>query len=120
MYINKISHDNNEYMFICEWKKTRNGFKHECELFINDHFEIKATCNYYNRTWESYEYQSVMLRAVSILLEEYTEHLKDIFKRKNGYEKMTQKRTEEFENVLAADKKANEFITIRKKLNREC
>lgn len=119
MQINKISHEGNEYEFICEWKNTRNGFKHECRLFVNGKFETSATCNYLNRTWESYEYQSVMLRAVSILLEAHTEFLKDVFMSENGYGKMTAKRKSEFQAVLDADGMIAEFLAIKKKLNRD-
>lgn len=117
--IHKISHNGNEYEFICEWKNTRNGFKHECRLFKNGTFETSATCNYINRTWESYEYQSVMLRAISILLEEHTEFLKYAFKDSRGYDKMTQKRNAEFQAVLDADEMVAEFLAIKKKLNRD-
>lgn len=118
MYISKIDHNGNEYEFICEWKNTRNGFKHECRLFVNGNFETVATFNYLNRTWESYQYQSVMLRAVSILLDEYTEFLKRAFKNDRGYDKMTKKRNEEFQALLDADEKVAEFLAIKKKLDR--
>lgn len=41
-------------------KKTSYGFKHEAELFKNGSFINKAKCTYYNRTWERYEYESVI------------------------------------------------------------
>jgi len=49
---------------VCNWKKTRMAFKHVATLLINGS-EIESTkiC-YQNRTWERYEYESVMLRLV--------------------------------------------------------
>ena len=117
MKVYKFSYNYNDYEFDCEWKNTRNGFKHECRLFVNGNFETSATCHYLNRTWERYEYQSVMLRAISILLEEHTEFLKYAFKDRNGYEKMTKKREAEFQAVLDADEKIMEFLAIKEKLN---
>jgi hypothetical protein len=48
------------YQIIARWEKTRNGFRHVAVL-MKDGYEIgKAKANYLNRTWESYEYQSVI------------------------------------------------------------
>lgn len=118
MQIFKTSHNGNEYEFICEWADTRNGFKHECRLFVNNHFETSATCHYYNRTWESYNYQSVMLRAVGILMEHHENFLKDVFKSDNGYKQMTAKRKEEFEKILAADSLMLELHEVKEKLHK--
>lgn len=118
MQIFKTTHNGNEYEFICEFGNTRNGFKHECRLFVNDRFETSATCQYYNRTWESYDYQSVMLRAVGILMEQHESFLKHCFKSENGYEKMTAKRKEEFGKILAADSLMLELHEVKEKLHK--
>ena len=57
----KIDEENNA---ICEWKKTRNGFKHEAILLRNGEEIERAKACYLNRTWESYEYQSVLLKLL--------------------------------------------------------
>ena len=41
---------------------TRSGFYHKTELHIDSEFILE--CNYINRTWESYPYQSVMKDAL--------------------------------------------------------
>ena len=117
MKIFKANINGNEYEFICEFGNTRNGFKHECRLFVNDSFETSATCHYLNRTWESYNYQSVMLRAICILMEQHEEFLKHIFKSENGYEKMTAKRKAEFQNVLDTDSLMIEYNAAKEKLH---
>ena len=55
---------NNNLEIICEWKKTRNGFKHESTLLKNG-IKIDSTkiC-YLNRTWESFEFESVIIRIL--------------------------------------------------------
>jgi len=50
---------------VCERKKTRVAFKHEATLVIHGCTEDKAKVCYENRTWESYEFQSVMQKLVS-------------------------------------------------------
>lgn len=118
MQIFKTTHNGNEYEFVCKWGNTRSGFKHECRLFINNQFKTDATCYYYNRTWESYNYQSVMLRAVGTLMEGREEFLKDAFKDERGYKQMTAKRKEEFEKVLVADSLMLEYKEVKEKLHK--
>lgn len=117
MQLFKTNHNGNEYEFVCAYKNTRNGFKHECKLFINGCWETEATCNYLNRTWERYTYQSVMYSAISNLIEERTNWLKDNFKSENGYEKMTKKRNEEFQIILDADEKIAELQKVKEQIN---
>ena len=50
--------------FINTVKNTRNGFYHKTELYIDSEFILECKCNYLNRTWESYPYQSVMKDAL--------------------------------------------------------
>ena len=51
--------DNNHTIF-CETVNTRNGFKHVGNLYHNG-IEIASTkINYINRTWETYEYETIV------------------------------------------------------------
>ena len=50
--------------FINTAKNTRNGFYHKTKLYIDSEFILECKCNYLNRTWESYPYQSVMKEAL--------------------------------------------------------
>lgn len=49
---------------VCESKSTRNGFKHEATLLIGGYEHAKAKCMYLNRTWESYQYHSVIQKVL--------------------------------------------------------
>lgn len=51
---------NKHYEIVCEWKKTQTAFKHVATL-LRDGKEIDSTkiC-YLNRTWESFEFESVI------------------------------------------------------------
>jgi len=51
---------NKNISVICEAKKTRNGFKHEATLLINGAERNKTKICYLNRTWERYEFESVI------------------------------------------------------------
>jgi len=55
---------NNEYNIVCNWQNTRYGFRHIAVLHKNG-FEIaRAKCCYYNRTWESYEFETILLKII--------------------------------------------------------
>jgi len=60
----KIFRLNKTYSIVCNSENTRYGFRHLASL-IKDGTKIDGdkAC-YYNRTWESYEYQSVILGLI--------------------------------------------------------
>src|SRR5258708_7600362 len=45
---------------VCEWKKTRMAFKHVATLIINGSERDSVKICYQNRTWERFEYDSVI------------------------------------------------------------
>lgn len=57
----KIFRLNNTYSMACEWVNTNYGFKHIAHLLQNGRGIDEAKATYHNRTWERYEYQTVML-----------------------------------------------------------
>jgi hypothetical protein len=60
----RIFNLNNEYNIVCNWEKTRYGFRHLAVLHKNG-FEIaRAKCCYYNRTWEKFEFESVLNKII--------------------------------------------------------
>lgn len=50
---------------VCDSKRTRNGFKHEATLLINGQEQNMVKVCYLNRTWERYEYQTVMEKLIN-------------------------------------------------------
>lgn len=53
-----------EIEVVCNSEKTRNGFRHLATLLYNGMEEESAKCTYLNRTWERYEFQSVLNKVV--------------------------------------------------------
>lgn len=98
-----------KYTFINTSKSTSTGFRHETTLFIDD-FEItSARVNYINRTWENYQYQTCMQRAVEILIENRLKRLRQNFMTENNYCKMTKKRFDVFKTIFDKDSKIIEY-----------
>jgi len=69
MELMKFNIKNNEYQFVNESFSNSRNWGHKTKLFkngseISDHKSI-----YYNRTWESYQYQSCMRGSVYTLID---------------------------------------------------
>lgn len=55
------------YQFVCEYYETRNSWGHKGKVLYNNNDCIGIThrIRYYNRTWECYTYQSLLLDMVN-------------------------------------------------------
>ena len=53
------------YTVVCEFKSTRSGFKHEATLLNNGYEKTKTKICYLNRTWEHYEYETVLEKVIN-------------------------------------------------------
>lgn len=87
--------NNNEYEFVNSSRGNRSGFVHETQLFKNGELIGEGKIQYYNRTWESYQYQSVMKRVVYMLLDEEFELFKTMYKRQNDIKRLTKQKEAE-------------------------
>lgn len=56
---------NHEISIHCQSEKTGYGFRHLATVFKNGNQVGFAKASYYNRTWESYEFETVAKRAVT-------------------------------------------------------
>ena len=56
---------NNNLEIACEWKKTKMAFKHEATLLKNGLEVDNTKICYQNRTWESFEFKSVIEKLLA-------------------------------------------------------
>lgn len=77
--------------FTCTSRATRNGFAHDCVLLVNGK-QYKATVNYYNRTWEKHEFQTIMKKAAQLYINDSYMRIVESFKKTNGYKRMNKHR----------------------------
>ena len=106
MSIVKKSINNNEYMFINHSRSNRSGFVHETELYQNDRLIGEYHIQYYNRTWECYQYQSVMRGVVNTILGEEFEMFKAMYKRQHNIKRLTKQKEAEMMQDFAMNKPA--------------
>lgn len=78
---------NDNYTIVCRCENTRYGFRHLASLKDQYYNEVcKAKACYYNRTWESFEYESVikdLLRKSKIIPEDQVNEFLDCCRRDN-------------------------------------
>ena len=93
-----------KFTLVCESWCTRNSWGHEVTLYKNDYAKIgRAKIRYYNRTWESYQYQSAIKAVIFETIERIKAAAKIAFKELNHYKVLTKKRAAEFAKYLAND-----------------
>lgn len=90
--------NNDEFTFVNNSESTRYGFRHTCVMFINDYHRATIYHPYYNRTWESYTYQTVMIEAVQEVMSEIYENELQDYKEKNGIKRLTAAKRKAFED----------------------
>ena len=60
----RIFNLNEKYNVVCNSESTRTGFRHVATLHKNGFSIAKSKCLYYNRTWECYEFESVLVKII--------------------------------------------------------
>lgn len=53
----------NDITYICYITDRRDGFTHNCKIMHKGRIINTVKCYYYNRTWESYRFESVLKKA---------------------------------------------------------
>lgn len=61
----RIFNLNKEYNIVCNSESTRYGFRHVASLHKNGIEFAKSKICYYNRTWESFEYKSILIKIIN-------------------------------------------------------
>lgn len=120
MNIKRINVNGYDFEFVCDYHDTHSGFAHDCTLFIDKDkkplSKSAAHCYYYNRTWESWTYQTVCIETVNKGIDYITSRLMRIFKENRNYKIMTQKRRADFENSIKNNEYLNALRACKDKL----
>ncbi len=72
----------------CKCENTRNGFKHVATMYYNRNTYV-AVCYYLNRTWECFEYQSVIRKLYYIISDEMKEKAVEEWKISKGKKRIS-------------------------------
>lgn len=70
---------------VCEWEKTRSGFRHVAVLIKNGEEVDRTKVCYLNRMWESYEYESVLIKLLDKTTVLTPQEVRDFFDRQKKH-----------------------------------
>ena len=62
----KIFNLDKRFSVVCDSVGTRNGFKHTGVLCSNGTEVYKTKVCYLNRTWESFEFETILLKVINV------------------------------------------------------
>ena len=103
-----------KYQFICTWRNTHTGFAHDATLLdAHGNNLASGTVHYINRTWEHEPYDTVCSSIACERAQAAYEEIRHAYKAAHGYERMTKKREQAFENLL----NENAFHDVVNELN---
>ena len=95
---NTFKINGHEYMIHSRVASSRTGFAHVSTL-VRDGGEIATKrVNYYNRTWESYQYQTSMRLVVEAAMKQELDSLIEHYKRESGLRRLSAAKKEELSN----------------------
>ncbi len=101
----------------CVVARTKNGFKHiaTCYPVCNDVPDAKFTCTkyYLNRTWEMFEFQSVLLDCVNRMIDNEYDCIKYQYMRVNGYKRLSSARRTALQENLNHWYKYTDLVALK-------
>jgi hypothetical protein len=104
---------NDKISVVARYEKTRSGFKHVADLYINGNLVDSAKVTYINRTWESYDYETVLKKLIG-----ETSHLSDDEKKLSiAYANIDHSNTTAFKTVAMVAKMGDIFGKSEKEKN---
>lgn len=89
----------------CEGFETSYNWGHKASLFYNNNHKRDEKVIYLNRTWESYQYQSIILKTLYNEKAYYEKVLIDNYKQDNNRKRLTQQEKDNItkDNVIIND-----------------
>lgn len=111
-----INVNGKDYTFINAYRKNHGGFVHECELHIG-YQVFDAKIRYYNRTWEPYTYQTVMVEALYKYSDYVKTALKEKFLNEKGKQRMSPALKAEFEKFCTDNQQLRDIAQVRNELD---
>lgn len=115
--MNTLTYANDDYIFNAWHENTQNDFKHVGILKSKDSpYYADVTTYYYNRTYEFFSYETVLIKALKEIKKSIKEECLHMFKLDNNYKRLTAKRLKEFEQsnyykpIKKECKKLNKFL----------
>lgn len=94
-----VTVENTVFTIYCKSSKTRNGFKHEVEIYNGGYHCSSGKAYYLNRTWERWTFQSACLNAVQNELNRIYDDTKQCYKAAHNVKRITAKHKQAIDEI---------------------
>lgn len=115
IYEKKIN--NNKWQLVCENWETSSAWGHKVNVIRNGYDFGTHKVRYYNRTWESYAYQTCMLGAVRTIYDEELKRFIDRWKRNNNVDRFKKGQKEDVMKLFEQEEIAKDLKKLIKAIN---
>lgn len=105
---------NRKYQFVNDSWSTSNAWGHKTNVIRNGYDYGTHKHRYYNRTWESYTYQSCMYGAIEEIKERELERFINNYKYQNNIERFKKGQKEEVIKLFEKNEIARDLKKLRK------
>ena len=99
----RFSVDDHLFFFDCRAGSGRYGFYHRAILYIDGYRRAEAVKHYDNRTWESFVFQSVMIKALRAVMDEKRDYITRCEKSARAWERLSPARRAVIDAKIGAD-----------------
>ncbi len=94
--------NNDSLTFFCSSRDTRNGFAHDCTVFLNGVEITNGHAYYLNRTWERWTYETVCIEALNNGIKQEEKAIAADYKIRNNINRITAKHKQTIDEIKTA------------------
>lgn len=94
------------------------GFKHLATLNVGYWEELKTSIQYYNRTWERFDYETILYKIINLKLEQIEEQAKRNYKQNNNIKRLTKDKQKDFKKELKNYDTYKNLLTLKNRIKR--
>lgn len=116
MITKKYTISEKEYTFVCETWETSRAWGHRVVLLRNGYEISEAKIRYYNRTWECYQYQCCMKKALGLAIDKHAKAIEKLYRLENNITRISKKQKDELAKLLENDELMQEYRKIYEQL----
>ena len=116
MVMFSVNVNGNSWYIECSSRSNKSGFVHEARLYREHDLITETKCQYYNRTWERYRFESVVGSVLYNYEEELIRKSKEYAKKACGVDSMRAKATRDTADYILSSAKercASDWFSLR-------
>lgn len=114
--MDKLTHKN--ITIILDWKSTKEGFKHIAKLYNNYFLEEQTKILYYNRTWERFDYESIINKIINMYMETIEQQALFSYKQNHNIKRITKEQLKDFKKELKNYDTYHNLQVLKNRVNR--